>query len=172
MSLNDLTGLPNHARLWCFAADRTMSSDEATVLGERLAVFLGDWTAHAEELLVGFELRDHRFLLVAVDERQAAASGCSIDALTGHLRELERELDVGLIDGSAIWFRDASGDIRTVSRADFKNLAAGGAVGPDTPVFDITLLTLEQLRDGRLEVPARDSWHGRLLAPTGARSVS
>jgi len=172
MSLNDLTGLPDHARLWCFAADRAMSPDEATVLGERLAVFLGGWTAHAEELLVGFDLLEDRFLLVAVDERQAAASGCSIDALTGHLRELERELDVGLIDGSAVWFRDASGDIRTVSRAEFKKLAAGGAVGPDTPVFDITLLTLDQLRDGRLEVPARDSWHGRLLAPTGARSVS
>ncbi len=171
MSLNDFTGLPDQARLWCFAADRSLSVDEATVLVDRTEGFLAGWRAHDQDLLVGFELREGRVLLVAVDERQAAASGCSIDALLGHLRELESDLGVALIDGAAVWYRDPAGDILTVSRREFKRLAVDGVVGRDTPVFDLTLLTLGQLREGRLEVPARDSWHGRLLAPTGARSV-
>jgi len=170
MSLNDFTGLPDDARLWCFAADRSLSPDEATVVAERMAGFLGGWRAHDQELLVGFEVHDRQFLLVAVDERQAAASGCSIDALSGHLRELERDVGVALIDGAAVWYRDPAGDIRTVSRPDFRRLGDEGSVGPETPVFDLTLIALGQFREGRFEVPARDSWHGRLLASTGAKS--
>ena len=171
MSLNDLAGLPDEARLWCFAADRSLSPADATVLDERMEAFLGGWRAHAQDLRVGFELRESRFLLVAVDERQAAASGCSIDALTGQLRELETDIGVGLIDGAAIWYRDPAGNIQMVSRPDFRRLGEEGSVGVETPVFDLTLIAIGQLRDGGFEVPARDSWHGRLLAPTGARSA-
>lgn len=171
MRLNDLSGLPDEARLWCFGADRDLSEDETSILLGRIGTFLGSWKAHAQDLRVGFEWREGRFLLVAVDERQAAASGCSIDALVGQLREIESALGVSLIDGTAIWFRDASGSIRTASRADFRSMAADGIISSDTPVFDLTLLTLEQLRDGRLERPAGQTWHVRLLARTGARSV-
>ncbi len=170
MSLDTLTGLPDDARLWCFATDRSLSSDEATVVAEGMASFLGGWRAHDQELRVGFELRESRFLLVAVDERQAAASGCSIDALTGHLRELETRIGVSLIDGAGVWYRDASGAIRTVSRPDFRRLGDEGSVGPETLVFDLTLIALGELRDSRFEVAARDSWHGRLLTSAGVKS--
>ena len=168
--MNDLTGLPDDARLWCFAADRTLSPSEARVLVERMGRFLAGWTAHSRELRVGFELLENRFLFVAVDERQAAASGCSIDALVGHLRELETEMEIGLIDGAAVWYRHPSGDIRTVGRAEFRRLSDEGVVGTDTSVFDLTLSALGQLRDDRFEVAARDSWHARLLG-NGARSI-
>ena len=171
MNLNDLTPLPDDARLWCFAADRSLSPDEAAVLTESMASFLAGWTAHARELLVGFELRERQLLLVAVDERQAAASGCSIDALTGHLREMESDIGVALIDGSAVWYRDPAGDIQTVSRPEFRRLGDEGSVGGETSVFALTLIALGQLRQGRLEVPARASWHGRLLTSSGARSA-
>lgn len=168
MSLNELTTLPDEARLWCFAADRPLAPEEADLLTDRISAFLGGWKAHAQELRVGFELRESRFLFVAVDERQAAASGCSIDALVGELRELEREIGADLIDGSAVWYRDPSGAIATVSRPDFRRLGEEGSVGPATPVFDLTLGTVGQLRHGGLEVPVRDSWHASLLTPSGA----
>lgn len=172
MSLNELTTLPDEARLWCFAADRPLSAEEVDVLAARMAGFLGGWKAHAQELRVGFELRESRFLFVAVDERQAAASGCSIDALVGELREVQREIGADLIDVSAVWYRDPSGAIATVSRPDFRRLGSEGSVGLETPVFDLTLLTVGQLRDGRLEVPARNSWHASLLTPSGVRSAT
>jgi hypothetical protein len=172
MSFNQLGALPDDARLWCFGADRDLSPEETRVLIDRVGRFLGGWKAHARELRVGFDWHEGRFLFIAVDERQAAASGCSIDALVGQLREIESEIGVSLIDGAAVWFRDRSGVVRTVSRSDFKDLATAGAVGPDTSVFDLTVGTVRQLREGRFELPARKSWHARLLGRDRARSHS
>ena len=171
MAIDELTRLPDDARLWCFAADRELTRGEAKLLTDGLASFLAGWKAHAHELRVGFELREDRFLLVAVDESRAAASGCSIDSLVGRLRELEHDIRAGLIDGSAVWYRDLSGAVTTASRADFRRLAEQGAVGPDTPVFDLTLESVGQLRESRFEVPAAESWHARLFTQSGAGSA-
>ncbi len=159
-----LTGLPDRARLWTFGADRPLAAEEHDRLIEATGRFIEKWAAHGEALAAAFELRHDRFLLIAVDEREAAASGCSIDALVGHVRELERELDLTLVDASPIWFRDGRG-IRSVGRAEFRTLAEGGEVNGGTPVFDLTVQRLGELRAGRWELPAQDSWHARLLPP-------
>jgi hypothetical protein len=135
-----LTGLPDRARLWTFGADRPLAAEEHDRLIEATGRFIEKWAA------------------------EAAASGCSIDALVGHVRELERELDLTLVDASPIWFRDGRG-IRSVGRAEFRTLAEGGEVNGGTPVFDLTVQRLGELRAGRWELPAQDSWHARLLPP-------
>lgn len=128
-----------------------------------MAHFVEEWTAHRRELTAGFAWRDHRFLLVAVDESRASASGCSVDALTSELRELEGELGLELLDASPVWFRDAEGRVRSVSRDEFRKLAAEGRVGPETHVFDLAVTRLADLRSGRWELPASSSWHSRLI---------
>lgn len=107
--------------------------------------------------------QDQRFLLIAVDEGHADASGCSIDALTRRLRSLEAELDLDLLDSSPVWFRDGSGSVRSCSRSEFQALAREGQVGSDTTVFDITLTRMSEYRSGRFERAASDSWHRSLL---------
>ena len=87
-------------------------------------------------------------------------SGCSIDALVNRLRALGQELDTVLIEHGQVWYRDGEG-IRSVSRAAFRELASAGEVDPDTPVVDTTLTRVSELRSGRLERPARESWHGK-----------
>jgi len=160
-----LADLPDAARLWAFGADRQIREEEHDRLIETTRSFVERWAAHGEALAAAFELLHGRFLLVAVDENQGAASGCSIDALVGHVRELERELDVTLVDASPIWFRDGTG-IRSVGRAEFRALAESGEVDGRTPVFDLTVQRVGELRAGGWELPAGDSWHARLL-PAG-----
>jgi len=137
-----------------------------------MSAFLEAWTAHGSDLRVGLDWRHHRFLLVGVDERAAGASGCSIDALTRRLGELEEELGLRLRDASPVWYRDPAGDgrIQCVSRPDFRAMAGEGRVGAGTTVFDLTVESLGELRAGRWEVPAGRSWHARLL-PAGARGA-
>ncbi len=130
---------------------------------ETLNSFFEEWAAHRQRLEVGFAWRYQRFLLVAVDESRAGASGCSIDDLTDRLRELEAELALSLLDSSPVWYRDPGGRVRTSARAEFQRLAEGGEVGPDTTVFDLSLIRLGDLREGRWELPAARSWHSRLL---------
>lgn len=163
MSLVPFDDLPDDARLWCFGAGRETDPGERVRLLEEMRAFVGEWTAHRKELRAGLDWRSDRFLCVAVDESTADASGCSIDALTDRIRRLETDLGLSLLDGALVWFRDGSERIRAVSRPAFRALAARGEVGPDTPVFDLTVARLEDLRAGRLERPARESWHARLL---------
>ncbi len=156
--------LPDDSRLWIFGANRPLTAEEASRLDEETARFLEEWAAHGEELAAAFDWRYDRFLIIALDERKAAASGCSIDALMGHVRQLEGELGVDLVDGSPVWYRDGE-EIRFASRKEFRELATSGDVSGRTVVFDLTVGRLGELRAGRWELPADSSWHGQFLPP-------
>jgi hypothetical protein len=67
---------------------------------------------------------------------------------------------VGLLDHAPIWYLE--GDrVHTVSRADFRRMVEEGGIGPDVMVVDTTLTTLRELREGGLERPASETWHGK-----------
>ncbi len=152
--------LPGHGRLWVFPANRTLTDVEARAYLEAVDEFLASWVAHGVPLKSGRELREGRFLLVGVDVDTEAPSGCSIDALVNRLSDFGGELGVTLIDHSPVWFRDGT-EIRTLSRAEFRALAADGGIGPDVSVFDTSLTRVEQAWAGALERPATETWHGQ-----------
>lgn len=155
--------LPDEARTWIFGADRSPSPSEAARLVDTLGEFVDEWTAHRRELRAGVDWLHHRFLLVALDESRVGASGCSIDDLMRHVGEIARELDLELLDGSPVWFRDPEGRVRRVSRDAFRSLGRQGEVDRETPVFDLTVDRLGPVRDGRWIRPAGESWHASLL---------
>jgi hypothetical protein len=160
MPLAPLGSLPDSARLWVFAAERALTPGEADALLDTVDGFLGVWAAHGRPLTSARELRESRFLLIAVDEAAAGASGCSIDALVREVRGLESRLGLALVDHGPVVFRDG-GDIRRVARDEFAALAQAGRVTPQTLVFDNTISSLAALRAGQWERPAAAAWHGR-----------
>ncbi len=152
--------MPPNARVWIFAADRPLGNGERDRLLEQVDGFLDQWKAHGAPLTAARDWRYEQFLFVGVDEEAAGVSGCSIDALVHGLQALESELGVRLIDHSPVLYRD-NGEIQRVSRADFTQLANAGSVSPQTTVFNNTLTSVGQVRDGKWEGPAVDSWHGQ-----------
>jgi hypothetical protein len=167
MAPSDIDLLPPDARLWAFGSDRALTPDEAKQVTEALTRFIERWTAHSDELTAGFRLFEDRFVLVAVDESRVAASGCSIDTLIHQLTELERALGVELLNGRLVWYRDASGDIVSCDREEFRQLGEEGQVDGEIGVFDLTLSRLGDWRSGGFERPAAHTWHARLLAGSG-----
>lgn len=163
MSLISFDALPDDARLWCFGSSRPTDAEETAHLVRSMQRFMAEWTAHRRDLQAGFDWLDDRFLLIGVDESSAGASGCSIDALSGHLRDLGTELGLDLLDSMPVWFRDASGQVRSISRPHFADLASKGDVSASTLVFDLTLTRLGDLRAGRFETSADSAWHRDLL---------
>ena len=121
----DFDTLPEDARLWIFAADRPLESEERDRLLERVDAFLEQWRAHGAPLTASRDWRYDRFLFVAVDERAAGVSGCSIDALVNDIKGLEAELNTTMVDYSPVMFREGDA-IRRVSRREFAKLAAAG----------------------------------------------
>ena len=84
MPVVPLGSLPDDARVWVFAAERALTPDEADAVLRTVDGFLGVWAAHGHPLTSGRELRESRFLVIAVDEAAAGASGCSIDVYGPH----------------------------------------------------------------------------------------
>jgi len=158
--------LPDHARVFVFAAERTLAPDEQAGLLGDVDAFLDGWAAHGVPLRCGRDFRYDRFLLIAVDERAAGVSGCSIDALTQKLRQHERKLAVALMDNGPVLYRSEHG-IARVSRAAFGDLADAAQVSADTVVFNNTVPDLGAVRSGKWETRARDSWHARAFFREG-----
>jgi hypothetical protein len=150
--------LPADARLWIFAAERDLTPHERDHLLGAVDVFLDRWQAHAHPLTSARELRHDRFLLIAVDEAAAGASGCSIDALVRDIKRVESTLGLALVDHGPVLFRDGD-TIARVPRDEFSALARAGSVTPQTVVFNNTLTRVGDVRAGRWEVPASQSWH-------------
>lgn len=163
MSLVPISSLPPDARTWCFGASARPAASTVDRLGADLAAFLETWTAHRADLRAGFDWLHGRFLVVAVDESATGASGCSIDALTAEIKRLERDAGVELLDAAPVFFRGPSGEVRRVTREEFRQLAAEGSVSAATPVFDLTVESLGAVQSGGWEVEAGRSWHAQLL---------
>lgn len=164
--MTSLSSLPDDSRVWVFGSDRALTDGELARIDSLLGEFLSGWAAHGAPLRTGHDVVERRFVVVAVDERAAGASGCSIDALSRHIGDIERSLGVDLRDGARVWYRSGD-DIACCDRAEFRARAAKGEITADTPVFDPTISDLGALRGDGLERPAGASWHRRLLPSSG-----
>jgi hypothetical protein len=158
--------LPDHARLWIFAADRPLDARESATLLDIVDRFVAGWAAHGAPVVGGRDWRHDRFLLVGADERATGVSGCSTDTLFHALGAAEQTLGVSLRDASLVFWRDEHGAIHSAPRPGFRALAAAGSVDGTTVVFDHTIPTVGDLRE-RWEVRLADSWHARAF-PAGA----
>lgn len=152
--------LPDHARIWVFAAERPLVPAESSLLLDQVDAFLADWHAHKVPLACARDWRYDQFLVVGVDEASAGVSGCSIDRLVRAMKALGQDLGVGLLDYASVFYREA-GEVRRVSRETFAEQATSGVVTAETTVFDNTVATAGALREGRWEGPAAQAWHGR-----------
>jgi hypothetical protein len=130
-------------------------------LEEALLRFVAQWTSHQRQLSACGELHHRQFIILAVDEDQAGASGCSIDRSVRFLHEVEEAFGVSLFDRMRFaWWDD--GTVRTADSQAFADLYRGGGVGPDTLVFDNLVKTRGEWTDGWLK-PLAKSWHRRFV---------
>jgi hypothetical protein len=150
--------LSNDANIWIFGISPALDAEKEAVVLQQVDGFLDQWAAHGAPIRGARDLREGSFLIIAADER-SDKSGCSIDRMFGTLRTLEQNLGVQILDANRIFFRENGTGVRAVPRHEFRNVGS-----PETVVFDVLADRLGSVRDGVWEKPARDSWHGQLLA--------
>jgi len=157
MPRTDIDLLSDDATIWIFGITPRLDAEASnTVLGQ-VDVFLEQWAAHRVPVLSGRELRDGAFLIVAA-EKNSETSGCSIDAMFGIVRAVERAFGVQMLDPNRVFYRDASGAVAGVPRGEFRTIGSN-----ETIVFDTTAQRLGEIRSGAWERRAADSWHAALL---------
>ena len=154
--------LPNNSRIWIYQANRKLSEQEVALIQEKTTNFLEQWTAHGSDLEAGFELKYNRFIVIGLNQANASASGCSIDASVRFIQSLEKEFDIDLLDKMNVTYY--SGEyIAHKSLADFRKMAKSKSVSGNTIVFNNLVNTKAEYLEN-WEVPAKESWHNRFLA--------
>ena len=149
--------LPDAARVWIFGSDRPLTEEGTTALLKHVDEYLAGWKAHGAPLTVGSQHLDGRFLVIAVDQTTAGATGCSIDGLFRVLQGIEPTVGASLVGGGRVYYRGAESVVQSTTREQLPALAASGEITKDTVVFDMTLTDLGNFRSG-FEKRAKDSW--------------
>lgn len=153
--------LPDTSRIWIYQSDTKFTEEQVVKLTQDLTSFLEAWTAHGSELKAGFEIKYDRFLVIALDQSQAAASGCSIDSQVRFIISLQEELGIDLLDKMNVTYYQ-NDRIHYKNLLDFKKMIKDGAVGANTVVFNNLVTSLGEYNEN-WEIPAKDSWHSRFL---------
>jgi len=153
--------LPETARIWIYQCNRSFSDSELEEISKKISVFLEGWAAHGSDLQAGFEIKYKRFIVIALDQKINAATGCSIDASVKFIQDLETTYKVDLMDKMNVSYKQG-GYVAYKTLTDFKKMAKDKAVSKNTIVFNNLVNSKAEYLEF-WEVPASESWHSRFV---------
>lgn len=154
--------LSPQSRVWIYQSNQPLSDQQSEEIRQAAADFAQRWVSHNQQLKAAGTLLHNRFLVLLVDETQAGASGCSIDASVAFVKQLQAQYNVDFFDRMRFSYQDAAGEVHTVSRQAFEEAYREGQITGHTLVFD-TLVKNKAELDNALLKPLEESWHARLV---------
>lgn len=153
--------LPEESKIWIYQSNRKFSDAEFEEINVVLPLFLENWAAHGTSLEASYQLKYNRFIIIAVNQENQAATGCSIDASVNFIQSLEQKYSVDLLDKMNVTFK-VGDHVAHKQLIDFKKMAKEKAVTENTIVFNNLVNTVLEYNES-WEVPAMDSWHSRFF---------
>lgn len=161
MSLDALNALPDDARLWLLALDPAPDAAASARLAEAMDALVAEWRHKGVAYAGAWTLLEGRILALAEPTMTTAPSGCAIDGMMRKVNRLVDGLGLGMVDPVAAVLVRAQGGLKVVAKTDLEARLADGTLDAGTPVFDLSLFTLGDLRAGKLEKPLARTWIGR-----------
>jgi hypothetical protein len=150
--------MPENARVWVYQANRNLVKAESVHIQQILEDQIGDWAAHGAGLTGAIKVFFNRFVVIALDEHQNAASGCSIDASTHWLKELGAEMSLNFFDRAiTFWHND---ELKSVEMLHIKSLVADEVLNPDTLIFNNLVANISDMKT-QWQTKASESWMKR-----------
>ncbi len=92
------------SKLWVYQTNRVFTKAEKEIIEAAANAFCEQWLAHGHPLKTSFKLLHDHFVVLAVDQSESGASGCSIDGSVRMLKELQAALGIDFFDRSTIAF--------------------------------------------------------------------
>ena len=97
--------ISDNSRIWIYAAEKKLTNNQETYILDYISDHLQNWDAHKVPLIAGVTILENHFIIVALDESENGASGCSIDRLQNMIQDLEKELSVSLLNRLNVFCR-------------------------------------------------------------------
>lgn len=151
--------MPGDARVWIYQSDRTFSDDDVKAITGESINFLTQWTAHGAKLKSSAKVFYNRFLVVALDEKEAQASGCSIDSCVHFVQSLGKTLDVDFFERTKVAFL-INDQVVIESLESIKNNTTTRAIAGDSLNFN-NLVQSKSEFDSQWITPVSESWLGK-----------
>lgn len=153
--------LPEESRIWIYQSNRKFSDEELAEIEVDLKQFIENWAAHGISLTASYLLKYNRFIILAVNQEQQVATGCSIDASVVFIQGLEKKYNVDLLDKMNVTFKVGE-HVAHKTLIDFKKMAKDKAVTGETIVFNNLVNNIAEFNES-WETPATYSWHSRFF---------
>jgi len=147
------------ARVWVYQANRELTPTETGIITETLKASLDTWEAHGKPLTASGKIFEHRFIVIAVDERDELPSGCSIDKSVHWLQEIGQRMNIDFFDRSLAYV-DENDHVKTIPVPKIKQAVINETILPTTTIFDTQVATKAQWMN-RWKIPASNSWLSR-----------
>ncbi|HEY1045524.1 MAG TPA: ABC transporter ATPase [Bacteroidia bacterium] len=144
------------SRIWIYRSDRTFSVDELNFIENRLNLFCKEWTAHNQALLADYEIRENKFIILAVDETQTDASGCSIDKSVRELKVIEDALKVNLLDKSHLTYWSGN-EFKEIHFMEIQSAYDSGSFNDETFFYNLNIEKLSDL-ESKFKLPLKSHW--------------
>jgi hypothetical protein len=153
--------MPGFSRLWIYQSTRKFTPQEHAEAERSLMHLCNTWTAHNSSLQTSFKIEFDQFIILAVDERAAGASGCSIDGSVRLLKELQQRIGVDFFDRSQVAFLE-NGSVVLYPFSQLKTLFEERVLNGDSVTFNNTLTSKTEWEQ-QWRSPAKVSWLSRYL---------
>lgn len=167
---NSIQQMPADARVWVFQSNRVLCEVEVNAIEKAGLQFIADWKAHGASLKASFDVIYDHFIVISVDEKQAAAGGCSVDKAIHFIKDLEKQFNINLLDRMEVAYRKGN-EIKTCHLNNLlKELTLSGLYSEngdrsgadEVIVFNNMVITKKQF-DNEWEVNLKQSWQSRVL---------
>ena len=148
--LADFHTLPDSSRIWLYASEKALTTDQQNHILTYIAEHLKGWNAHKVPLTAGVTILENHFTVIALDENKNGASGCSIDTLQKTIQELEKDLSIALMNRLNVFCK--IGEIIKV----IPSFKLGVIANEDTLFYDLTIQRKEELSN--YLKPIKEGW--------------
>ena len=146
---------PN-SKVWIYTANRSITQLEAERIKPLIKAFTNVWTAHDKALKACGDVLYSRFIILAVDESQTTASGCSIDKSTHFIKSIETLFSLNLFNRLELIYQHQEKQ-KSIALKDLAPKIADGEISMNTLIYDSTLTQLGKLQSEFIK-EAGQSW--------------
>lgn len=161
LATTSLSNLNPSSRVWIYASVQPFSVIQKQELEQELDLFLTEWNAHGSKLTAGYTIKENQFIIVAADESNVQASGCSIDKSVRVIKAFEEKHKLGLLERGLVFYKKDN-VIKSVDFRQVEPLITSDELDESTIVFDNTLTNLADLQT-RWQIELKNTWLSRYL---------
>jgi hypothetical protein len=131
--LVDFDNIADSSRIWIYGAEQKLINEQEVYILKFFSDHLQGWNSHGSPLKAAVTILSNHFIVVALDESENEASGCSIDRLQNIIQEIEKELSISLLNRLNI-FCSINDEIKCIPTFKLNDIAKN-----NTLFYDLTI---------------------------------